>query len=168
MLFAELLCRALLASTVEKRANVHLIAASAITFNTLVFVGMIKSLNSSVTLAAFEPTRALIPSNTVLEGLTVLRGVLEQIRRTPEIACVVRVDARLGVMAVFLSRAPACLVVEHEKDVAFFLCIDIIQSLVHVTELEQALRHKVILDALILKVPIHHFNEIQVRKCEAV
>ena len=71
-------------------------------------------------------------------------------------------------MTVFLGRAPARLVIEHEEDVAFFFGIDIIEVLVHVTELKQAFWDEIVLDALILKVPIHDFDEIQVRKSEAV
>lgn len=71
-------------------------------------------------------------------------------------------------MAVLFRRAPASLVIEHEEDVAFFFRIYIIQSLVHVTELKEALRHKVVFDALVLEVMVHDFNEIQIGKCEAV
>ena len=66
VLLAQLLRCALLTGAVEECANVHLVAAGSVTFHTLVLVGMIKSLDRRVTLAAFQSSRALVPADAVL------------------------------------------------------------------------------------------------------
>ena len=79
----------------------------------------------------------------------------------------VRVDARLRIVAVFFIWAPASLVEEHEEDVALLLGLDIVQPPIQIAELQQALWHKVILDALVLEVSVHCFYQLEVGKCEA-
>ena len=79
----------------------------------------------------------------------------------------VRVDARLRIVAVLFIWAPASLVEEHEEDVALLLGLDIVQPPIQIAELQQALWHKVILDALVLEVSVHCFYQLEVGKCEA-
>ena len=62
-------------------------------------------------------------------------------------------------MAVFLGRAPTCLVEKHVENVPLLFGIDRVQLLVQVAELEEALRHEVILDALVLEVTIHGLDQ---------
>lgn len=63
-------------------------------------------------------------------------------------------------MAILLGWTPARLVKEHEKDVPLLLRIDLDQWLVQVGELKEALRHKVVLDTLVLKVSVHGFDQL--------
>ena len=65
-------------------------------------------------------------------------------------------------MAVLFGWTPACLVEEHIKHVSLLALIDIIQPLVKVVELQQALGNEVVLDALVLEVAIHGLYELQV------
>ena len=62
-------------------------------------------------------------------------------------------------MAVLLGRAPTRLVEEHVKNVPLLFGIDRVQLLVQVAELEEALRHEVVLDALVLEVTIHGLDQ---------
>ena len=93
MLFAQFEGIALLAGIMVESADVHLVAAGAITFNALVLVWMVKPLNCGVTLVTFEATWAVVPPHTVLEVLAVLRSILKEIRRSSEIACMMGINA---------------------------------------------------------------------------
>ena len=95
MLLVELIGKAFLSSIVEKGTDVGLVASRAITFNALILVGVIETLDCSMALVAFEATLAVVPTYAVLQCLTVFRGVLEKIWRSSKIPCVVRVEAAL-------------------------------------------------------------------------
>ena len=69
-------------------------------------------------------------------------------------------------MAVFLGGAPARFVEEHEENVAFLFCVDVVELFVEVIELEQAFGNKVVFDALVLKVSVHGFNECKIVESE--
>ena len=69
-------------------------------------------------------------------------------------------------MAVLFCWTPAGFVEEHVEDVALLPCINLIQFLVQTAELEKTLRHKVILNALVLKVAVHCLNQLQIGKSE--
>ena len=71
------MCRALLSRSVKEGTDVHLVAAGAIALNTFVFLRMVQALNCGVTLATFDSTRAVLPTEAVLERLTVLWCVFE-------------------------------------------------------------------------------------------
>ena len=45
--------------------------------------------------------------------------------------------------------------------------VGVIEVLVQIVELEEAIRHKVVFDTLVLKITIHYFDELQVCQCEA-
>ena len=95
VLLAELVSEALLPCVVVEGADVHLVAAHPIALNALVLVRVVKPLNSRVTLVALNTTLTVLPAFAVLKSLTVLRRVLEQTRRSTEIARVVRINATL-------------------------------------------------------------------------
>ena len=158
VLLAELVREALLPRGVVEGADVHFIAAHTITLNPLVLVRVVKPLDSRVTLVALNTTLAVLPAFAVLERLAVLRSILEQTRRSAEVPRVMRINATLGVVAVLFGRAPAGLVEEHVEDVALLPRVNLIQFLVQTAELEKTLRHKVILNALVLKIAVHCFN----------
>ena len=63
-------------------------------------------------------------------------------------------------MAVLLGRAPTCLVEKHVEDVSLLFCVDRVQLLIQVTKLKEALRHEVILDALVLKIAVHRLDKL--------
>lgn len=79
----------------------------------------------------------------------------------------VRINATLRIVAVLLGWTPTCLVEEHIKHVPLLALVDVVESLVQVAELEEALRDKVVLDALVLKVAVHGLYELQVGEREA-
>ena len=60
-----------------KRANVHLVATSPITLNTLVLVRMIEPFDCGMTLVTLEAALTVIPADAVLESLAVLRRIFE-------------------------------------------------------------------------------------------
>eukprot|EP00353_Schmidingerella_taraikaensis_P003136 CAMPEP_0185570776 /NCGR_PEP_ID=MMETSP0434-20130131/2961_1 /TAXON_ID=626734 ORGANISM="Favella taraikaensis, Strain Fe Narragansett Bay" /NCGR_SAMPLE_ID=MMETSP0434 /ASSEMBLY_ACC=CAM_ASM_000379 /LENGTH=178 /DNA_ID=CAMNT_0028185977 /DNA_START=2203 /DNA_END=2739 /DNA_ORIENTATION=+ len=151
----------------EESANVHLVATCAIALNALVFVRVVETLDGSVALAAFEATLAVIPAEAVLERLAILRRILKKVGRAAEVARMMRIEARFAVVAVLLRWAPTRLVEEHKKDVALFLRVNVIQPLVQVRELQQALWHEVIFDALVLEVAIHGLDQLEVLEGEA-
>jgi hypothetical protein len=101
---------------------------------------------------ALEAHRALVPTEALLQDLAVFGGILENLRRSPKIAQVVGVDASFAVVAVLLGGAPGTLVHEHVEDESVFLQIQLLQIVVQVPALQQALRHKVILYAFVLEV----------------
>ena len=70
-------------------------------------------------------------------------------------------------MAVLFIWAPASLVEEHKEDVALLLGLDVVQPTIQIAELQQALRHEVVLDALVLEVSVHCFYQLEVGKREA-
>ncbi len=130
VLLVELVCEAFLTSAMEKGTNVGLIAAGTITLNALVLVRMVESFHCRVTLVTFEAALAVVPPKPVLKSLAVLWCVLEQVGRSTEITCVVRVDTTLGVVAVFLRWTPTSLIEEHVKYVSLLSLINLIQLLV--------------------------------------
>ena len=151
----------------EKGTDVHLVAASAIALDSLILLWMVQALNCGVTLATFDSTRAVLPTEAILEGLAVLGRVFEQVGWPSEVSRVVRVDARFRIVAVLFIWAPASLVEEHEEDVALLLGLDVVQPTIQIAELQQALRHEVVLDALVLEVSVHCFYQLEVGKREA-
>ena len=62
-------------------------------------------------------------------------------------------------MAILLGWTPACLIKEHVEDVPLLFCIDCVKLLVKVAELEEALGHEVVLDALVLEVTVHGLDQ---------
>ncbi len=69
-------------------------------------------------------------------------------------------------MAVFLCWTPTRFVVKHEEYVALFLCVDIVQLLVQIAELQETRGHEVIFDALILEVSVHSLDEFEITEIE--
>ncbi len=65
-------------------------------------------------------------------------------------------------MAVLLGGTPACLVEKHVEDVSLLFGVDRVQLLIKVAELEKALGHEVVLDALVLEVSIHGFDQFEI------
>ena len=61
-------------------------------------------------------------------------------------------------MAILFVWTPACLVEEHVEDVPLLFGINRVKLLVKVAELEKALGHEVVLDALVLEVTVHGFD----------
>ena len=119
---------------------------------------MVEPLHRRVTLIALETSLAVVPPHATLERLAILRCILEKVGWTPEIACMVRVNATLRIVAVLLIWTPTRLVEEHVKDVALLTLINFIQLLVEVVEFEKTWGYEVVLDALVLKVAVHSLN----------
>ena len=61
-------------------------------------------------------------------------------------------------MTVLFVGTPACLVEEHVEDVPLLFGIDSVELLVEVAELQEALGHEVVFDALVLEVTVHSFD----------
>ena len=61
----------------------------------LIFVRVVKALDHSVALLAFESSGALVPTDVLLKSLAVFSHVLEIERRPPEISHVVSIHAAL-------------------------------------------------------------------------
>ena len=158
VLLVELVSQTFLARVMVKCTNVSLVAARAVTLNPLVLVRMVESLHRGVTLVALETALAVVPTHATLQRLTVLWCILKKVGWTPEIACVVRINTTLRIVAVLLIWTPTCLVEEHVKHVALLTQINFVQLLVQVVEFEQAWGHEIVLDALVLKVAIHGLN----------
>ena len=166
MLFAELVRETFFSCIVIEGTDVHLVTTHSIALNPLILVRMVQPLDRRVAFVAFKSARAVLPSLTILQRLTVLRRILEQVWRASKITRVMRIYATLGVMAVFFCWTPTRFVEEHEEDVALLASVDLIQFLVETGELKQTLGHKVILDALVLKIAVHRLDKLQVGQRE--
>ena len=164
MAFAELNRQVTFTLGVVKCANIKLVTSVLVAHDSLVLVRMIEPLNSCVTLLTFNSFRAQIPPQTIDESFTIFWCILEQIRRSPEISGVMCEITTLRVMGILLGRTPACLVVEHEEDVAFFFVVEIIEVLVQVVKCQEAIRNEIIFDAFVLKVSIYRLNVFEVLK----
>ena len=140
--------------------DVHLVTTHPIAFDPLILVRMVQPLDCRVALVTFKAARAVFPPLAVLEGLAVLRRILEQVWWTAEIARVMRIYATLGIMAILFCWTPTCFVEEHKEDVAFLASVDLIQFLIETSKLEQTLGHEVILDALVLKIAVHRLDKL--------
>ena len=90
VILAEFDCLMPFTHVVVKGANVQLVASVLVTHDSLVFVWMVKSFNSCMTFSALESFGALIPANAVNESFAVLWCILENVRRSSEVSCVVR------------------------------------------------------------------------------
>lgn len=167
VLLAQLVSEALLTGIVIKGANVHLVTAGSVALDSLVFLRVVEPLDSGVTLATLDALVAVVPAKAILERLAVFGGVLDQVGRASEVARVVRKNATLRIMTVFLCWTPTRFVEEHEEDVAFLPCVNVHEWLVEVAELKEALRHEVVFDTLVLKVSVHGLDELEIGKCEA-
>ena len=77
MLLAELMGLTFFPSVMIKRANVHLVASGPIALNTLVLVRMVESFDCGVTLITLDTALTVVPTETVLESLAVLRRIFE-------------------------------------------------------------------------------------------
>lgn len=166
MLLAKLMREALLPRVMIEGTDLHLITTHAVALDSLVLVRMVEPLDSGVALGTLDAPRAVLPPFTALECLTVLRRILEQVWRSAEVTRVMRVDATFRVVTILFRRAPARFVEEHEENVSLLLRVNLIESLIEAVELEKALRHEVILDALVLEVAIHCLDELQVSQSE--
>lgn len=67
--------------------------------------------------------------------------------------------AALRIVAILFVWTPACLVEEHVKDVPLLFGINRVKLLVKIAELEEAFRHEVVLDALVLEVTVHGLDQ---------
>ena len=141
-----------------KCANVKLITSVLVAHDSLVLVRMIKALNGCMTLLTFNSFWTQIPPQTIDESFTIFWCILEQIRRSPEISGVMCEITTLRVMGILLGRTPACLVVEHEEDVAFLLIIDVMEVFIQIIKCQETVRNKVVFDAFVLEVPINRLN----------
>jgi hypothetical protein len=83
-----------------------------------------------VTLVAPQAIGTEVPTSSGRQSLAIFGGIPEQLRWTTEVAHMVRVDAALGIMRVFLSWAPTGLVEEHIKQKVVVPRIDLRQRLV--------------------------------------
>ena len=95
MLLAKLVRHAFLSLIMEESTYVHLIAAGAIALNALVFVRVVQTLDCRMALWTLETTLAVVPPHTILKRVTVLGGILEQVRRSSKVTCMMRVNATL-------------------------------------------------------------------------
>lgn len=77
MLLAEFMGLTFLPSVMIERANIHLVASTPITLNTLVLVRMVEPLNCGMTLITLDTAFAIIPAEAILESLAVLGSIFE-------------------------------------------------------------------------------------------
>jgi hypothetical protein len=141
-------------------ADLALVAAELIAANPFELVRMVKPLDSGVAFGAFQPSRALVPRNSLGKCFTVFRRILKHFRRPSEIPQVVGVYTPLAVMRVFFSRAPGSLVHEHVENKAVLLQVQALQVVVEVQAVEQALRHEIVLYTFVLEVQVYFLNRI--------
>ena len=135
MLLAKLVRHALLSLIVEESTYVHLIAAGAIALNALVFVRVVQTLDCRMALRTLETTLAVVPPHTILKRVAILGGILEQVRRSSKVTCMMRVNATLRIVTILFRWTPACFIEKHEEYVALLFCINLIQSLIQAIEL---------------------------------
>lgn len=98
VIFAYLQSEVAFTHGVIERADFELVAPQFVALDSFVLVRVVKSLDGGVALAALEAARAQIPADTRDQGLAVLGIVFEEVRWSPEVTHVVRVDAPLGIM----------------------------------------------------------------------
>ena len=102
---------------VVKRTDLGLVASASVTIYSLVFVGMVESLHSRVTLAAENPVRTHLPARIggllVAQILAIFWRVLKDFRWSSEVTHMVCVNAALGVMRILAIWAPSRLIFEH-------------------------------------------------------
>ena len=77
MLLAEFMGLTFLPSVMIERANIHLVASTPITLNTLVLVRMVEPLDCSMTLITLEAALTVVPAEAILESLAVFRSIFE-------------------------------------------------------------------------------------------
>ena len=66
MLLTKLVRQALLSLIVKKCTDVHLVAAGAVTLDTLILVWVVQTLDRRMTLGALEAMLAVVPPHAVL------------------------------------------------------------------------------------------------------
>ena len=132
--------------------DVHLVTTHPIAFDPLILVRMVQPLDCRVALVTFKAARAVFPPLAVLEGLAVLRRILEQVWWTAEIARVMRIYATLGIMAILFCWTPTCFVVEHKENIPLFFVIKINEVFFEETECQQTIWNEIIFDTFILEV----------------
>ncbi len=93
---------------------------------------MVKPFHRRVAFGALKTLGALVPPDSLLEHFTVLGRVLENFRRSSEIAHMVSVNTALTVVGVFLRGAPSGLVHEHVEDEAVLIQIKTLQVVVEI------------------------------------
>ena len=93
MLFAKLVSQIFLTSVMEEGANIHFVAASAVTLNALVFFWVVETLDSRVALVALDSIFAVVPTHAILKSFAVFWSIPEEIVGSAEITCVVCVNA---------------------------------------------------------------------------
>lgn len=78
-----------------------------------------------------------------------------------------RVDAALAIVRIFLRGTPGCFVHKHVKDEAVLVQVQALEIVVQVKAIDKAIRHEVILNAFILEVQVYVRNCLKVLKTEA-
>lgn len=147
---------------VVEGADLRFVASTSIAVDSLVLVGMVKSLHSCVTLVAENPIRAHFPARIccllVAQVFTVLWQVLEDFGWSSEVTHVMSVNAALRVVRILAVWAPGCLVFEHVEREYFHGLEGRVQVLIKGLRVEHAVQYKVIFDALALKFHVlaHH------------
>ena len=81
-------------------------------------------------LRTLETTLAVVPPHTILKRVTILGGILEQVRRSSKVTCMMRVNATLRIVTILFRWTPACFIEKHEEYVALLFHINLIQSLI--------------------------------------
>ena len=140
---------------VIKGANILLVAPVPVAVFSLVVVRMVQFLNCRVALLAHDALRTQLPrqlgphalsrSRLLLRHrLAVLRRILEDLGRPPEIPHMVRINTAFGVVRVFQIGAPARLIVVHVEDEGFLFGFQLFEVQVEQGRLKQAVQHKVV------------------------
>lgn len=150
----------------EKGADLALVAPEFVTADALVLIGVVKPLDRRVALCALEATWALVPTDSLQEHLTILGRILKDLGWTAEITHVMRVDAALAVVAVFLGWAPGCLVHKHVENEAVLIQVQTLQVVIQVRAQQKTFRNKVVLNTLVLEVQIDVADCLQVPQAE--
>lgn len=109
-------------------------------------------------LGALETFGTLIPADALSQDFTVLGRVFEYLGWAAEVPHVVRIDAALAIVAVFLGWAPGRLVHEHVEDEAVLVQVETLQVEVQVGAHQETLWHEVVLDTFVLEVQVNLSN----------
>lgn len=117
-------------------------------------------------LGALETFGALIPADALSQDFTVLGRVFEYLGWAAEVPHVVRIDAALAIVAVFLGWAPGRLVHEHVEDEAVLVQVETLQVEVQVGAHQETLWHEVVLDTFVLEVQVNLSNLPKISESE--
>lgn len=161
-LFAHLCRMVLLRRCMVERADLLLGAFELLTILPLVAVRMVKLLDGSVRLVAQQSLRAMSEVCILSQMLAVLRHIVKDSRRPPEIPHVMRIQAILRIVRIRALWAPARFVLVHVKCETLHLFEEIVEVLVEARLSEEALYHMVVLLVLVFHPHVQSLDQLKV------